>query len=93
METEAMEEILICSIIAFSYIVYESLNNRRRKRKCWVKDFFKERDRYGTYKLNFQEFRLNDSYSFRQYLRMNIFSLSISLLLPPTCCNLCVRFL
>ena len=69
---EAVAEILVCSIIASSCMVYrESLSSRKRKRKCWVKDYFRERDQYGVYKLTLQELRLNDPYSFRRYLRMN----------------------
>ena len=79
---EAVEEILVCSIIASSCMVYsESLSSRKRKRKCWVKDYFRERDQYGAYKLTLQELRLNDPYSFRQYLRMNthVYEVTISL--------------
>ena len=71
MEAEAVEEILVCSIIASSCAVYELSNSRKRKRECWVKDYYRERDQYGAYKLTLQELRLKDPYSFRQYLRMN----------------------
>ena len=48
----AVEEVLVCAIIASSSIVYsESLNSGRRKRKYWVRDYFRERDQYGAYKL------------------------------------------
>ena len=79
---EAVEEILVCSIIiASSCMVYsKSLSSRKRKRKCRVKDYFRERDQYGAYKLTLQELRLNDPYSFRQYLRMNthVYEVTIS---------------
>jgi len=73
MEEEAVQEILVCSIIVSSCMVIESTNTKKRKRKCWVKDYFRERDEYGAYKLTLQELRLKDPYSFRQYLRMNTY--------------------
>ena len=44
--------------------------NTRKRKKCWVKDYFRKRDQYGAYKLTLQELRMKDPYSFRQYLRM-----------------------
>ena len=80
MEEKAVEEILVCSIIASSSMVIESMKTRKRKRKCWMKDYFRERDQYGAYKLTLEELRLNDPYSFRQYLRMNthVYEIAIS---------------
>ena len=69
---EAVEEVLICTIIASASVVYgESMKTRKRKRKYWVRDYFRERDQYGAYKLTLEELRLNDPSSFRRYLRMN----------------------
>ena len=71
---EAVEEVLICTIIASASVVYgESMKTRKRKRKYWVRDYFRERDQYGAYKLTFEELRLNDPFSFRRYLRMNTY--------------------
>ena len=57
---EAVEEILICTIIASGSLVYGK-SMKRRKRKYWVRDYFREGDRYGAYKLTL-ELRLNDPY-------------------------------
>ena len=67
---EAVEEVLICTIIASASVVY-SESIKIRKRKYWVSDYFRERDQYGAYKLTLEKLRLNDPFSFRQYLRMN----------------------
>ena len=67
---EAVEEVLICTIIASASVVYgESM--KTRKRKYWVRHYFREMDQYGAYKLTLEELRLNDPSSFRRYLRMN----------------------
>ena len=69
---EAVEEVLIVTIFAFASVVYgESMKTRKRKRKYWVRDYFRERDRYGAYKLALEELHLNDPFSFPRYLRMN----------------------
>ena len=69
---EAVEEVLLCTIIASAIVVYcESMQTRKRKRKYWVRDYFRERDQYGVYKLTLEELRLNDPFSFQRYLRMN----------------------
>ena len=66
---EAVEEVLICTIIASASVVYgESIKTRKQKQKYWVRDY---RDQYGAYKLTLEELRLNDLFSFRRYLRMN----------------------
>ena len=63
---------LRCTIIASASVVYdESMKTRKRKRKYWVRDYFRDRDQYGTYKLTLEELRLNDPFWFRRYLRMN----------------------
>ena len=68
---EPVEEVLICTIITSASVVYgESVKTRKRKRKYWVRDYFRERDQYGAYKLTLEELHLNDPFSFRQYLRM-----------------------
>ena len=70
---EAVKEVLIRVIITFASVVYgESMITKKRKKKYWVKDYFRERDQYGAYKLTLEELRLNDLFSFRRYLRMNI---------------------
>ena len=67
---EAVEEVLICTIIASASVVYgESM--KIRKRKYWIRDHFRERNQYGAHKLTLDELRLNDPFSFRRYLRMN----------------------
>ena len=71
---EAVEEVLICTIIASASVVYgESMKTRKRKRKYWVRDYFRKRDQYEAYKLTLEKLRLNDPFSFRRYLRMNIY--------------------
>ena len=70
---EAVEEVLICAIIVSASVVYgESMETRKPKRKYWVRDYFRERNQYGAYKLTLEQLRLNDPFSFRRYLRMNI---------------------
>ena len=55
---EAVEEILVCTILASSSIMCkETLNCGKRKRKCWVKDYFRERDKYGAYTLTLENLR------------------------------------
>ena len=45
---EAVERVLICSIIASASVVYcESM--KTRKRKYWIRDYFRERDHYSLY--------------------------------------------
>ena len=47
---EGVEEVLICTIIASASVVYgESMKTTKRKRKYWVRDYFREKDQYGTY--------------------------------------------
>ena len=41
---EAVVEVLVCTIIASASVVYgESMKIRKRKRKDWVRDYFRER--------------------------------------------------
>ena len=68
-EEKAIAEVLVCSIIAISST--ECNKPKRRKRKQWVKNYFRERDEYGAYKRILQELKLNDPYAFRRYLRMD----------------------
>ena len=57
------EEVLICTIIASVSVVYcEPM--KTRKRKYWVRNYFRERDQDGAYKLTREELRLNDPFSF-----------------------------
>ena len=96
---EAVEEVLICTIIASASVVYgESMKITKRKRKYWVRDYFRERDQYGTYKLTLEELRLNDPCSFRRYLRMNthVYEVHVSFfaifLFKGTLCELMHRY-
>ena len=66
---EAVEEVLVCAVIAPSSIVYSESLNSGRKRK--YRDYFRERDQYGGYKLTLEELRLKDPFSFRRYLRIS----------------------
>ena len=60
---ETVEEVQICTIIASASVVYgESMKARKRKRKYWARDYFRERDQYGAYKFTLEELRLNDPY-------------------------------
>lgn len=73
-DTDNIEEALVCSIIATcSTIIHvnSTENNGTRNRKVWCKDYYRERDELGAYKLTLEELRLNDPFSFRQYLRMS----------------------
>ena len=67
---EAVEEVLIYTIIASASVVY-SESIKTRKRKYWVSDYFRKSDQYGAYKLKLEKLRQNDPFSFRRYLRMN----------------------
>ena len=94
---EAVEEVLICTIIASASVVYgESM--KTRKRKYWVRDYFREMDQYGAYKLTLEELRLNDPSSFRRYLRMNthVYEVHVSFfaifLFKGTLCELMHRY-
>ena len=58
MAEQTIEEVLLCTIIASSSVIYsDSLNagKRKRKRKYWVKDYFRERDHLGAYKITLEE--------------------------------------
>ena len=93
---EAVEEISICTIIAFASVVYGESTKRKRKRKYWVRDYFRERDQYGAYKLTLEELHLNDPFSFRRYVRMNthVYEVHVSFfaifLFKGTLVNLCI---
>ena len=96
---EAVEEVLICTIIASAIAVYcESMKTRKRKRKYWVRDYFRERDQYGAYKLTLEEPRLNDPFSLRRYLKMNthVYEVHVSFfaifLFKGTLCELMHRY-
>ena len=58
-------------IASASTLYGESMKTRKRKRKYWVRDYFRKRDQYGAYKLTLEELRLNYLFSFRRCLRMN----------------------
>ncbi len=67
-----LEEALVCTVIACSSIVHaSSLENSTRNRKVWCKDYFRERDDFGAYRLTLEELWFNDPFSFRRYLRMS----------------------
>ena len=78
---ESLEEVLVCTILASAATVQlETMKQIKRKRKCWVKDYFRERDKYGAYKITLEELRFKDPYSFRRYLRMNTHVYEVSLM-------------
>ena len=66
---EAVEEVLIYTIIASASVAYSE--SKTRKRKYWVSDYFRESDQYGAYKLTLEKLHLNDPFSFKRYLRIN----------------------
>ena len=58
MAEQVIEEVLFCTIIASSSIIYsDSLNagKIKRKHKYWVKDYFRERDQLGAYRITLEE--------------------------------------
>ena len=62
---EAVEEVLICIIVATASVVYgESMKTRKRKRKYWVRDCYREKDQYGAHKLTLEVLHSNDPFSF-----------------------------
>ena len=73
---EPVEEVLICTIIASASVVYgESMKTRKQKQKYWVRDYLRERDQYGAYKLTLEELRFNDPFFFstiskNEYIRL-----------------------
>ena len=50
----------MCNYCIFKFCI--SLNSGRRKRKYWVRDYFRGRDQYGAYKLTLEELRLKDPF-------------------------------
>ena len=71
-EDEFIEEVVACTMIGCASILYcDSLDQVTRRRKQWCKDFYRERDTLGAYKLTMEELRISDPFSFRQYLRMS----------------------
>ena len=96
---EAVVEVLIYTIIVSASVVYgESMKIRKRKRKYWVRDYFREKDQYGAYKLTLEELRLNDPFSSRRYLKMNTFmkvhvSFFAIFLFNGTLCELMHRYI
>ena len=55
---KAVEEVLICIIIASASVVYgESMKTRKRKQKYWVRDYYREKNQYGAHKLTFEDLR------------------------------------
>ena len=55
---KAVEEVLICIIIASASVVYgESMKTRKRKQKYWVRDYYREKNQYGAHELTFEDLR------------------------------------
>ena len=51
-----------------------TLGKKKRKKRCaWIRTWLARRDEKGVYNNLIQEMRLEDSESFRPYLRMNNF--------------------
>ena len=63
--------------VAFCLAVYLNISNKRQ-RKCWVKTWLKNRNRYGHLPL-LHELRDNFPMDFRNYLRMDCESFQILL--------------
>eukprot|EP00794_Sanderia_malayensis_P011517 gene11517-biopygen9187 len=68
-----VEEVLLCTTIACASIIYVDLvdDTKPRNRRVWCKDYFRERDERGAYKMTLEELRFSDPFSFRRYLRMS----------------------
>ena len=71
-EESGVIEVLCCTIMASASVLFnETQHVGKRKRTCWVKNYFRKRDQYGAYRLTLEELRFQDPYSFRRYLRMD----------------------
>ena len=71
-EDKFIEEAVACTLIGCASFLYsDSLNQVTRRRTQWCKDFYRERDALGAYKLTMEELIFSDPFSFRQYLRMS----------------------
>jgi hypothetical protein len=52
--------------------VASAMNNRRKvKRKCWIKNWVRRRDRQGAYMQLISELQLEDAQQFRNFTRMS----------------------
>jgi len=58
--------------LAAAVYVALALNKRRKvKRKCWVKNWVRRRDRQGAYTQLIHELQLEDAQQFRNFTRMS----------------------
>ena len=58
--------------LAAAVYVALALNKRRKvKRKCWVKNWVRRRDRQGAYTQFIYELQLEDAQQFRNFTRMS----------------------
>lgn len=56
--------------IAAALLILSSRKRRGRKRKCWVRDWILQRDKFGAYNCLIQELRICDVSGYRNFLRM-----------------------
>jgi hypothetical protein len=57
--------------LAAAVYVALAINNRRKlKRKCWIKNWVRRRDRQGPY-TQLSELQLEDAQQFRNFIRMS----------------------
>ena len=60
-ENENIEDALACTIMMCAAFMYDDFcDEPRKKRTIWMKDFHREREERGAYKITFEEFRLKD---------------------------------
>lgn len=64
--------------VALCAAIYLYMSNKRQKRRCWVKGWMENRNKYGHMPL-FHELRDNFPMDFRNYLRMDCESFRILL--------------
>jgi len=58
--------------LAAAVYVALAINKRRKvKRKCWIKNWVRRRDRQGAYTQLIRELQLEDSQQFRNFTRMS----------------------
>ena len=56
-------------------------SRKRRDRTIWVKDWLRKRDERGAYNNILNELKLNDSESYRKYIRMSTTTFNENLIL------------
>ena len=70
--TTALEEALVCTILVSSAaILHDEECKKRKKRTISVREFLQQRYRYGAHVVTVNALRENDPFSFRRYLRMS----------------------